>query len=232
MSAQNEHKTVKEWSAHNQPRERLEQLGASALTDAELLAILVRTGTPKMNVIDCCSALLADNNNNLNTISRLSVQQLSKYEGIGKVKAITLLAAIELGKRRSLQQWDKPQAINTSTDAFDILQPLLCDLNHEEIWILLLNNRHHVIDRRKVSQGGLTATIADIRIIMRYALEAQATSIILAHNHPSGAAYPSKEDDHLTQKVQTACQTLDIKLIDHIIVAHNLKYSYADNGKL
>ncbi len=226
------HKTVKEWSAHNQPRERLERFGASALTDAELLAILLRSGTQKMNVIDCCNALLADNNNNLNNISRLSVQQLSQYEGIGKVKAVTLLAAIELGKRRSLQQWETPQQILSSDDAFRILYPLLCDLDHEEFWVLYLNRKHCIVDQRRISQGGLTGTVADIRLIMRYALETQVTSVILAHNHPSGNAIPSSEDDNLTQKIKNACLTLDIKLIDHIIVAHNLKYSYADADRL
>ena len=170
MSVQS-HITVKDWSQQDQPREKLERLGAAALTDAELLAILMRTGTRNMDVLECCRHLLADNDNNLNTISQLTVNQLAKYEGIGKVKAVTVLAAIELGKRRSLQDWGNRIVIKTPQDAVAILQPMLSDLDHEEIWILLLNNGNQVIERRCISRGGLTAAVADIRIIMRYAIE-------------------------------------------------------------
>lgn len=224
------HLTVKEWSEQDQPREKLEHLGASALSDAELLAILVRTGTAKMNVLDCCKQLLADNKNDLNAISKLTVSQLARYEGIGKVKAVTLLAAIELGKRRSLQDRGQNSIISDAEDAVAVLQPILADLEHEEVWVLLLNRRNQVTDKKRVSQGGITHTVADIRIIMRHAIEAQATALILAHNHPSGAAFPSKEDEQLTQKVKEACKTLDINFLDHIIIARNQSYSFANSG--
>lgn len=218
--------TMKEWSEQDQPREKLEQRGASALTDAELLAILVRTGSRKMNVLDCCRKLLADNDNNLNNISQLTVGQLSRYEGIGKVKAVTLLAAIELGKRRSLHDWGNTPKISTPDEAFRYLQPLLGDLDHEEIWVIFFNRQNKVIDKKCVSQGGMTATVADIRIIMRLALEAQATGLMLSHNHPSGAAYPSAADRQLTETVRNACQLMDIKFLDHIIIARNSYYSF------
>ncbi len=224
--------TVKQWSEQDQPREKLEHFGASALSDAELLAILVRTGTAKMNVLDCCKQLLADNNNDLNAISKLSVSRLAHYEGIGKVKAVTLLAAIELGKRRSLQDRGHNTKISCSQDAVTVLQPLLSDLDHEEVWVLLLNRQNIIIDKKRVSQGGITSTVADIRIIMRLALEAQATGLMLSHNHPSGAVYPSEADRQLTRKVREACQLMDISFLDHIIIARNTYYSFADTGNL
>lgn len=223
---------MKQWSPDDQPREKLERRGASALTEAELLAILLRTGTKELNVLECCRHLLVDNDNNLNNISQLSIDQLSRYEGIGKVKAITILAAIELGKRRALQEWSEKVQINSAADAFAILQPMLCDLDHEEVWVLLLNNQHRVLAKRCISRGGMTASVIDVRIIMRYALQEAATALILSHNHPSGAVFPSRQDILITDKIKQACGLLDIEFIDHIIVCHGQKYSFAENGKL
>lgn len=224
------HITVKDWASDDQPREKLHKKGAQTLSNAELLAILVRTGVKNIDVLECCKRLLARYDNDLNKIAQLSVEKLSESEGIGEVKAITILAAIELGKRRSIQEWENKKSITSPQEAFNILQPMLCHLKHEEVWILLLDKKNCVIDKRCISKGGLTASVVDVRVVMGYALQVQATGMFLAHNHPSGNPTPSKEDINLTKKINDACKLLDIRLLDHIIVAHDKMYSFLENG--
>ncbi len=204
--------------------------GISTLSDAELLAILISSGTRKKSAVDLGRELLSSVSNNLNSLGKLSISDLLKFRGIGPARAVTISAALELGRRRNIAELPDAGQIRCSKDAADIFQPLLSDLHHEEFWILFLNRSNRVIDRMKLSQGGISGTVTDVRIIMKKAVEFLASAIIVCHNHPSGNLNPSDADSKITGKIKEAGSIMDIQLLDHIIISGKDYYSFADNG--
>jgi DNA repair protein RadC len=222
--------SIKSWSPEDRPREKLLLKGTSALSDAELVAILIGSGTAKISAVELSRKILLHGNNNLNELARLSIKDLMKIKGIGEAKAITIVAALELGRRRKEQDPEEKPKINSSKDAFDLLKGDMMDLPKEEFWVLLLNRANRVIKKKRVSEGGVSGTVADPKIIYKMALEELASGIIVAHNHPSGNLQASQSDLDLTKKLKEAGKFLEIQLLDHIIIA-NLKYlSFADEG--
>ncbi|UJH89764.1 DNA repair protein RadC [Antarcticibacterium sp. 1MA-6-2] len=224
--------SIKTWSSGDRPREKLMQKGKLALSDAELIAILIGTGNSKESAVDLSRRILSTTNNNLNHLGKLSLQQLMKFKGIGEAKAVTILAAMELGRRRRSEEALEKVKISSSSSVFEILQPVLGELDHEEFWILYLNNANKVIEQYQISKGGITGTLVDVRVTLRKALELGAVSLILAHNHPSGNLNPSEADKQLTRKLKTASESLDIRVLDHIIVTEKSYFSFADEGIL
>lgn len=211
---------IKEWAEEDRPREKMLLKGIASLSDAELLAILIGSGNSRETAVQLSQRILNSVNNNLNALGKLSVKELmSKFKGIGKVKAITINAALELGKRRGNSDPVQRPVIHSSSDVYRIFYPLLCDLPHEELWIALTNRSSLVIEKVKISQGGISETSADLRII-------------LCHNHPSGNPHPSRQDDLLTQHLRDAARLLEIQLLDHIVLADGSYYSYSDEGTL
>ena len=206
--------------------------GKIALSDSELIAILIGSGTRDLTAVDLAKQILQSTNNNLNQLGRLNVKQLCKFKGIGEAKAISIITALELGKRRNESEGIQKPKITSSKNAFTILQPCIGDLHHEEFWVLFLSNANKVLKKEQLSVGGMTGTVADIRKIYKSALEQSATAIIIAHNHPSGTLKPSHSDILLTRKVKEGGSILDIKLLDHIIVTEKNYYSFADEGVL
>lgn len=227
-----EHLNIKEWALEDRPREKLVKYGKSSLSTAELIAILLRTGTAKSTALDLSRQVLAFANNDLSSLCRLTISDLSKIKGLGPVKAITLVAALELGRRRREEETPMKSQITCSKDAVDMLQPHLADLNHEEFWIILLNKANRLINKKVVSTGGMTGTVVDPKIIFREALEARACAIILGHNHPSGNNKPSEADIQLTKKLREAGKNLEISVLDHVIIAGSTFYSFADEGMM
>jgi DNA repair protein RadC len=223
---------ITEWAPSDRPREKLIDKGAAALSDAELLAILIASGTKDKSAVDLGRELLSLAGNNLNTLGRLDLSDLKSLHGIGEAKAVTIAAALELGRRRKLTESPENGQIKSSADAFNIFHPLLSDLSHEEFWILFLNRSNKPINRMKVSQGGISGTVTDVRIIMKKAVENLASGLIVCHNHPSGNNNPSESDIQITQKIREAGSMLDVQLLDHIIIAGAAYYSFADNGLL
>jgi DNA repair protein RadC len=223
---------IKNWAAEDRPREKLLLKGKSALSDAELIAILLGTGTTTLSAVDLAKNILQSAGNNLHELARLSIKDLTKIKGIGEAKAITIIAALELGRRRKeLEQEEKPK-IGSSRDAYEILKSELLDIPHEEFWILLLNRANRVIKKSQISQGGVAGTVADPKIIFKIALEELASGVILAHNHPSGNLNASQADIDLTKKLKEAGKLLEIQVLDHIIVAGQNYLSFADEGLL
>jgi DNA repair protein RadC len=223
---------IKDWSPHDRPREKMMAHGAAGLTDTELIAILLHSGTRSETAVEVAQRVLALSGNNLNELGKIERAQLQKIKGIGAAKAITLLAALELGRRRAAAETTPRTEIRSSAEVVRLMSPQLADLLHEEMWMLLLNRANRVTERIKISQGGLHATAVDMRILLKQAIENLATGIILVHNHPSGNAQPSAEDTLLTKQVQQAAALLDIQFYDHIIIAGNSSYSFADQNKL
>ena len=224
--------TIAQWSADDQPREKLRDLGAEALSDAELLAILIGSGRPGVTAVELMKQILTDCNNNLNTLGKKSIRELCEYNGIGEAKAITILAACELGKRRQREKAEERKQMSTAADIYEYMHTRMQDLDVEEAWVLLMNQNFRLIKDVRISHGGITETAVDIRIIMREAILANATIIALCHNHPSNNPRPSKDDDRLTERVQKACETMRIHLLDHIIVCDGVYYSYHEQGRL
>jgi DNA repair protein RadC len=223
---------VKAWAEDDRPREKLLNKGKTALSDAELLAILMNTGSRNETVVDLAKRILASVNNDLVALSRLSTKDLTRFKGVGEAKAVTLAAALELGRRRRESEAAQKIKISSSKDAFEFLAPQLSDLPHEEFWILLLNRANKVIGKQRVGTGGFTGTVADPRIIFKTALEHSAVALILSHNHPSGNLKPSAEDLNLTKKLNEAGKFLDIPILDHLIIGESSYYSFADEGQL
>lgn len=223
---------IKMWAEDDRPREKLISKGKSVLSDAELMAIMIGSGTRKMSAVDLAKHILADNKNDLNEIARLGVVALTKYPGIGEARAINIIAALELGRRRQSAESSKKPRVQSSADLFNYIQPIIGDLEHEEIHVILLNNRLDILRHELVSRGGITASLADVRVIMKAAIDAKATHIALCHNHPSGALKPSKHDQLMTTKTVEAGRILDIGVIDHIIVTAAGYYSFADHDML
>jgi DNA repair protein RadC len=223
---------ITDWAVEDRPREKLIQKGIASLSDAELLAILISSGTKDKSAVDLGRELLSVANNNLNSLGKLTIADLKKLRGIGTARAVTITAALELGRRRKLTEVQDVPQIRSSKDIADIFQPLLSDLLHEEFWILFLNRSNKVINKMKLSQGGISGTVTDVRIVMKTAIEYLASGIIVCHNHPSGNLNPSESDTKITQKIKEAGNLMDIQLLDHIIISDKDYYSFADNGLL
>jgi DNA repair protein RadC len=226
------YKTISQWNEEDRPREKLVLRGKQHLSDAELLAIIIGSGTPKVTAVDLCREILSYANNDLVELGKLSVKDLMKFKGIGEAKAISIVAALELGRRRQADNVHKIEKITCSRDAYRILLSHLADLYYEEFWIIYLNKQNKVIGKEKISAGGIAGTVADIRIIFKSAVDRLATGILLAHNHPSGNLNPSDQDIELTRKLNEAGKVLDIQVVDHLIISHSGYYSFADEGKL
>ena len=223
---------IKDWNPEDRPREKLLLKGTSALSDAELIAILIGSGTANLSAVEVAKKVLQQGNNNLNELAKQSVKDLMKSKGIGEAKAITIVAALELGRRRKETDPEEKPKISSSKDAFDLLKSELMDLPREEFWVLLLNRAHRVIKKKKVSEGGVSGTEADPKIIYKMALEELASGIIVAHNHPSGNLTASQSDIDLTKKLKEAGRFLEVQLLDHLIIAGQKYFSFADEGLL
>jgi DNA repair protein RadC len=221
---------ITDWAVEDRPREKLIQKGTASLSDAELLAILISSGTKEKSAVDLGRELLGIANNNLNSLGKLAIADLKKLHGIGTAKAVTIAAALELGRRRKLTEAPDILQIRCSKDVADIFQPILSDLIHEEFWVLFLNRSNKVINRMKLSQGGISGTVTDVRMMMKKAIEYLASGIIVCHNHPSGNLNPSESDNRITQKIKDAGNLMDIQLLDHLIISDKDYYSFADNG--
>ena len=224
--------TITQWAEEDRPRERMMMHGASALSNAELLAILIGSGNAEESAVELMRKMLNDYHNNLNELGKASIEELCRYKGIGLAKAISILAASELGKRRKEESVKERITILSSKDVYDCFYPMMCDLPTEECWVMLLNQASKIIDKVKISAGGLSATAVDVRCILREALLKRASAIVLCHNHPSGNVHPSREDDLLTKHVAQASGCMDIRLVDHIILTDGAFYSYADEGRI
>ena len=224
--------SIKNWSQDDRPREKLRDKGARSLSDAELVAILIGSGSVQESAVDLSKRILASVDHNLQNLGKLSNAQLMTFNGIGEAKAIKIAAAMEISYRRRETNQKKLDKIKTSSSVFEIMNPLLGHLSHEEFWVLFLNNSSKILAKTQMSKGGMTGTIVDVRIVMKQALEYSATAIILVHNHPSGALQPSKSDKRLTEKFKLAAESLDIKVLDHIIVTEKDYFSFADESLL
>ncbi len=232
MENKKRHLSMKSWSEEDQPREKLLIQGKKSLSNAELLAILIRAGSRGETALSLCQRILADHGNDLHELGALTVSDLMKYKGMGEAKAITIVAALELGRRRQNADAQPKTNILSSRDAYDLISHRLQDIPYEEFWIILLSRSMKVIKQVRISSGGLNATVVDPRIIMKSAIDALANAIILVHNHPSGTLKPSRMDLSLTEKLVGAAKLLDLKIADHLIITDNGYYSFADEGVL
>lgn len=224
--------SIKNWAEGDRPREKLLQKGKMSLSDAELIAILIGSGSREESAVQLSKRILASCENKLNDLGKLSVKQLTKFKGIGEAKAITIVAAMELGRRRRGEEAIERKQVTSADTVFEVMQPIIGDLGHEEFWIIYLNNSNRILQKLQLSKGGMTGTLVDVRLAFKYALEVGATSLILAHNHPSGTLQPSAADKQLTQKIKTAGESLDIKVLDHLIVTQKAYFSFANEGIL
>ena len=223
--------TIKEWNADDRPREKMLAKGISALSDAELLAILISTGTKSQSALDLARAVLSSADNNLHLLGKRDISDLIKIGGIGEAKAVTIMAALELGRRRGNADLERVE-IKQGRDVFNIMQPIIGDLPHEEFWVLFLNRRNHMIDRVLISSGGVSGTTVDVRIIMKKAIERLASTLILVHNHPSGNITASTEDKNLTKRIVDAAKLLEINVVDHVIIADKDYFSFSEHGMI
>ena len=223
--------TIANWSEDDQPREKLRDKGPQALSNAELLAILIGSGTTGVSAEELMQDVLNGCNNNLNTLGKKTISDMMAYKGIGEAKAITILAACELGKRRQQEQPEERPDLGTATRIYNLMHPVLQDLDVEEFWLLLMNQNYRLIKKLRIAHGGISEVSVDIRILMREAVLANATVIAVCHNHPSGSIKPSKADDQLTQSIKRACEIMRLHLLDHVILADGQYYSYHENGK-
>jgi DNA repair protein RadC len=224
--------SIKDWAADDRPREKLLLKGVQSLSDAELLAILIGSGTHKISAVELSRQVLSLSNNNLSDLGKHSISELVKIKGIGEAKAISIVAALELGRRRNQTGTAEKHGISSSKDVFNYFQPILADLAHEEFWVIYLNRSNKIIDKYKLSQGGVSGTVIDVRLVLKRAIELLASSIVVCHNHPSGNRNPSENDSAITGKLKQASAQMDIKLVDHLIIADNSYYSFCDEGML
>jgi len=222
---------IKQWAEEDRPREKMVKLGTEALSDAELLAILIGKGSAKEDAVSLMKRILADCKNNLNTLGKQSIHELCQYNGIGEAKAITILAACELGKRRQMESPEERPDLGTATRIYNHMHPIMQDLDVEEFWVLLLNQHYRLIKKVRISHGGITETAVDIRIIMKEAVLANTTILAVCHNHPSGNLKPSRQDDELTKSIKRACELMHIHFLDHVIITDGQYYSYHEQGK-
>ena len=223
--------TIKEWNADDRPREKMLAKGISTLSDAELLAILISTGTKSQSALDLARAVLSSADNNLHLLGKRDISDLIKIGGIGEAKAVTIMAALELGRRRGNADLERVE-IKQGRDVFNIMQPIIGDLPHEEFWVMFLNRRNHMIDRVLISSGGVSGTTVDVRIIMKKAIERLASTLILVHNHPSGNITASTEDKNLTKRIVDAAKLLEINVVDHVIIADKDFFSFSEHGMI
>jgi len=223
---------INQWAEEDRPREKLMALGAEALSNAELLAILIGSGSTKETAVELMKRILVNCHNNLNTLGKMSIQDLCQYNGIGEAKAITILAACELGKRRVREKAEERPQLSTATDIYNYMYTRTQDLDVEEAWIVLMNQNYRLIKTVRLSHGGLTETAVDVRVAMKEAIMANATVMVLCHNHPSNNPKPSKDDDRLTERMKKACELMRIHFLDHIILTDGMYYSYHEMGRL
>ncbi len=222
---------INQWAEEDRPREKMASLGTEALSSAELLAILIGSGSTKESAVDLMKRILADCNNNLNTLGKMTIQELCAYNGIGEAKAITILAACELGKRRQMEMPEERPDLGTATRIYNHMHPVMQDLDVEEFWVLLMNQHYRLIKKVRISHGGITETAVDIRIIIKEAVLVNATILAVCHNHPSGNLKPSSQDDELTRSIKRACELMRIHFLDHVIITDGYYYSYHESGK-
>ncbi|OFY89025.1 MAG: hypothetical protein A3K10_17635 [Bacteroidetes bacterium RIFCSPLOWO2_12_FULL_31_6] len=223
---------IKSWAEEDRPREKLILKGRNALSDAELIAILIGSGSRKETAVQLSKKILSSINNDLNKLGKLTISDLTKFNGIGEAKAISIIAALELGRRRKDAESEKKETIKSSNDAYTIMLNVLSDLPHEEFWVVYLNRKNEVLKKENISKGGINGTVADVKIIFKHAIEQLASSIVLFHNHPSGGLTPSNEDIKLTKKIKETGVLMDTLVIDHIIIGEKKYYSFADEGIL
>lgn len=224
--------SIKNWSQDDQPREKLLYKGKEVLSDAELVAILIGSGNKDESAVALCKRILASVDNNLSELGKLSTMQLIEFKGIGEAKSVTIAAALELGRRRRGEEALEKNKITSSRSVFELMQPKIGELQHEEFWIIYLNNSNKVIQKNQLSKGGITGTLVDVRLVLKNALEVGATGLILTHNHPSGTLKPSEADKQITNKLKTAAESLDIKVLDHLIITEKAYFSFADETLL
>ena len=228
--AENSFFPITNWSEDDKPREKLMLKGKSALSDAELIAILIGSGSRSESAVDLSKRILASVDNNLNALGKLSISQLMTFKGIGEAKAISIIAALELGRRRRSEDAVELKKVTSSKVIFEIMQPIIGELPHEEFWIIYMNNSNKVISKSQLSKGGIIGTLVDVRIVFKTALEMGATALILCHNHPSGTLVPSDADKQITKKLKLAGESLEIKVLDHLIITEASYFSFADEG--
>ena len=221
---------INQWAEEDRPREKMERLGAEALSDAELLAILIGSGSSQEDAVSLMKRILNDCNNNLNTLGKKSIRDLCQYNGVGPAKAITIMAACELGKRRQKVKAEERPDIGTATLIYNHMHPTLQDKDVEEFWILLMNQNHRLIKKMCIAHGGISEVSVDVRIIIREAVLANATILAVCHNHPSGSLAPSRMDNDLTYSIQNACKLMRIHFLDHVIITDGAYYSYHEEG--
>jgi len=220
--------SIKNWADDDKPREKLLHKGRAVLSDAELIAILIGSGSKQESAVELSKRILASVGNNLNELGKLSIKQLMKFKGIGEAKAISIAAALEVGRRRRGEEAIKISKIKSSQDVFELLQPIIGELSHEEFWIIYLNNSNKVLHKEQLSKGGITGTLVDVRLVLKQALENGAVGLVLAHNHPSGTLKPSVADKQITKKLKEAGKALDIVVLDHLIITQKAYFSFAD----
>lgn len=223
------HLSIRTWSEDDRPREKLISKGKSSLSDAELIAILIGSGSRNESAVALSKRILTSADS-LNTLGKMSISQLTEFKGIGEAKAIAIIAALELGRRRRAEDAGELIKITSSKMVFDIMQPIIGELYHEEFWVLFLNNSNKIISKSQLSTGGITGTVVDVRLVFKLALENRATGLILCHNHPSGSLVPSEADKQITNKLKLAGECLDVKVLDHLIITETKYYSFADEG--
>ena len=223
---------INEWAVEDRPREKLIAYGCAGLSNAELLAILIGSGSSKESAVDLMKRVLNDCDNNLNTLGKMSLEELEQYHGMGPAKAVTILAACELGKRRQLEEAKKRRDLGSPQAIYDLMHPKMQDLDTEEAWIILMNQNFKLIKTELLSRGGLTETAVDIRLIIKSALLNNATTIALCHNHPSNNTNASREDDRITEKLKNACELMRLYFLDHVIITDGAYYSYRERGRL
>jgi len=232
MSNNNKNYTIRQLAEEDRPREKLLLKGRQSLSNAELIAILLNSGNQEETAVELAQRILIEYHNDLNELGKLTVHDLVQFKGIGEAKAITIIAALELGRRRQQFEVKEKSAIRSSKDIFDNVYPLIADIRHEEFWVLYLNKANKIIEMEKISSGGLTGTVVDVKIIMKNALQKLASALALAHNHPSGNLTPSDADISLTRKMSEAAKLLDILVLDHLIIGEKNYYSFSDNGMI
>jgi len=225
--------TIREWSEEDRPREKMLKKGSAALSDAELLAILIASGSRNESAVELARRIMASCHNNINELAKLSIPELCKnFKGIGQAKAITIMAALEIGKRRKTSDVIKRKKVTSSGDLFNLFEPYMLDLHHEEFWVALLDGANQVIEVRMLTQGGSNQTIVDVPMILKSALDKKAASLAVAHNHPSGQRYPSNDDDRVTKRIKAGCEAVGIRFLDHLVIAEGKYYSYCDEGRM
>lgn len=224
--------SIKQWAEEDRPREKLIIKGKAALSEAELIAILIGSGTPRISAVDLAKSILAASGNDLNQLAKLSLADLKKFNGIGEAKAITIISALELGRRRKEMESEKKPKIQTASQAYNFLKPHLLDLDHEQFWVIYLNRANQLLKAEMISAGGVSGTLVDAKLIFKKALEVLASQIVLAHNHPSGNLRPSEQDVRLTKKMKAAGQTLDIPVLDHIIFTDQGYFSFSEQSMM